>query len=333
MPVAVRAGQVLMVGLDARDGTDPSGVVGRYHLGGVILHGRSSRSMADLAARVRTLQAAAGQVPLHVSVDQEGGKVQALTGRGFPRMPSAVDQGRLGPAALRRLTIDWARRLAGAGITLNLAPVADTVPAGTAAANRPIGASQRNYDVLPARVGADVATVVGAARQAGVQSTLKHFPGLGRVRANTDTSTRATDPVADANDPYLAPFRSGIAAGAAAVMISLATYPRLDTGTVAVFSAPIVTGLLRGRLGFRGLVVSDDLGRAEAVRAVPPGQRAVRFLRAGGDLVLTVRTADAAVMSAALVAAAGRDRAFARRLADAARHVLASKQSAGLLRC
>jgi beta-N-acetylhexosaminidase len=335
MPLAARAGQVLVVGLPAAYPADPAGVVGRYRVGGVFLRGRSSQRAAALHRALRVLQAEAraGGVPLHVAVDQEGGRVQTLGGVDFPPIPSAVEQGRLDAATLRRVSADSARRLHAVGVTVNLAPVADTVPPDKVETNRPIGAYQRNYGVRPDQVGRDIATVVAATRRSGVLPTLKHFPGLGRVRANTDSSTTAVDPVASAADPYLEPFRAGIAAGAAAVMVSSATYPRLDRATIAAFSSPVITGLLRGRLGYRGLVVSDDLGRAVAVRAVPVGERAVRFVRAGGDMVLTVRSEDAAPMVAALVAAARAEPAFARRLAAAARNVLLSKQQAGLLPC
>src|SRR5207248_639059 len=83
--------------------------------------------------------------------------------------------------------------------------VADTVPAGTGGANPPIGAFNRQYGSAPDPVAQDIATVVGAAQSAGVLTTLKHFPGLGRVRANTDTSTQAVDPVTTVADPYLRP--------------------------------------------------------------------------------------------------------------------------------
>jgi beta-N-acetylhexosaminidase len=336
LPLAGRVGQLLMVGAPATKPQSVSGTVRAYRLGGVFLHGRSAQPAATVRAGLRQLQAsvaAAGGIPLQIAVDQEGGLVQTLRGPGFPRVPSAVEQGRLDQARLRALTADWARRLAAAGVTLDLAPVADTVPAGFAASNPPIGVSDRQYGSAPERVAADIATVVPAAQAAGVLTTLKHFPGLGRVRANTDTASTAVDSTMTADDPYQAPFASGVRAGAAAVMVSSARYPRLDGGSIAAFSTDIVTGLLRNRLHFGGLVVSDDMGAAVAVASVPPGDRAVRFVRAGGDLVLTVRPADGPTMTAALLAAARASVSFQARVTDAARHVLRSKYQVGLLRC
>jgi beta-N-acetylhexosaminidase len=182
-------------------------------------------------------------------------------------------------------------------------------------------------------VAADVEQVVAASQGAGVLTILKHFPGLGRVRANTDTSTKAVDSTATADDPYLQPFVAGIKAGSAGVMISSASYPKLDDDNVAAFSKPIITGLLREKLGFTGLVMSDDLGAADAVEQVPAGQRAVRFVAAGGDVVLSIRPQDAAPMAKAMTAEAGKSPEFEARVSDAARHVVQAKYRAGLLTC
>jgi len=330
MSLPHRAGQVLMIGTPVDEPGGIARAVRDRHLGGVFLAGRSTRSAASLRRDIAAVKADA-DVPLLVALDQEGGSVQTLKGPDFPLIPSARRLG-AGPAAKLRAEVrDSARRLAGIGVTMNLAPVADTVPASIGADNPPIGAFHREYGSDPAAVADDIAQVVPASQGAGVLTVLKHFPGLGRVRANTDTSTDAVDRTATVNDPYLEPFAAGIKAGSAAVMISSARYPKLDRQNIAAFSEPIVTGLLRDRMGYTGLVMSDDLGAADAAESVPVGERAVRFVAAGGDLVLTIRPQDAGPMSAALVAAAGKDAAFDARLTDAARHVVAAKRRAGLL--
>jgi beta-N-acetylhexosaminidase len=333
MSLSEKAGQVLMIGtaVDAPSGLGDT--VARYHLGGVFLHGRSTESRSRLSSGIAGLQKRSPEVPLLISLDQEGGQVQTLKGPDFPRLPSALKLGREPAATIHDTTADSAHRLAGIGVTIDLAPVADTVPAGLGDGNPPIGGFDRQFGSDPKKVAAAIRTVVPASQDAGVLTVLKHFPGLGRVRANTDTSAKAVDATTDADDPYLQPFRSGIEAGSAGVMISSASYPRLDPDNVAAFSSPIITGLLRTRLGFDGLVMSDDLGAAVAVAAVPAGERAVRFVAAGGDVVLTIKASDAAPMAAALLTRAQRDPAFAKRLTDAATHVLRAKQRAGILRC
>jgi beta-N-acetylhexosaminidase len=336
MSLEGRVGQLLMIGTPIANPGPLADTIRRYHLGGVFLAGRSNQSAATLKQNITALQnvaVSATGLPAQIALDQEGGLVQTLKGDDFPAIPSAVQQGKLTDETLKDQTVDWAHRLASAGVTMDLAPVADTVPAGTEHANPPIGALNRQYGSAPDEVAKDITTVVGAAQSTGIVTTLKHFPGLGRVRANTDTSTQAIDTSTTADDAFLKPFIAGIRAGSGAVMMSSASYPKLDAHAIAAFSTPIITGLLRQRLGFTGVVVSDDLGAAVAVSGVPLGERAVRFIQAGGDLALTVRAADAGPMSAALIAAAGRSTAFAARVTDAAGHVVRGKIRAGLVSC
>jgi beta-N-acetylhexosaminidase len=331
-----QVGQLLMVGTKVTSPADLADTVRLYHLGGTFLAGRSSASAASIRQGVQALQAAAtssGGIPLQVAVDQEGGEVQTLKGTDFPPVPTAVEQGRLDAATLRARTAGWAVRLLPAGITLDLAPVADTVPPSFAGSNPPIGGFDRQYGSTPDAVARDISTVVTAIQSTGVLTTVKHFPGLGRVHGNTDTASSVVDPVTTVDDPFLEPFVAGIRAGTAAVMVSLAQYPQLDPDSIAAFSRPIVTGLLRDRLGFTGLIVSDDLGAAASAGPVPVGDRAVRFVEAGGDMVLTVRSTDAAPMSAALMAQAQASPDFRAQVSAAATRVLRSKFQAGLLTC
>jgi beta-N-acetylhexosaminidase len=327
-------GQVMLVGTPIADPAAVSGLVLTYEFGGVFLSGRTQASAAQLRSGISALKASAPHAAgLLIALDQEGGRVQTVQGPDFPPIPSAGAQGALTDADLRTQTQAWAQRLVDIGVTLDLAPVADTVPASLGAGNPPIGALDRSYGSDPAAVAADVATVVGALQSEGVYSTLKHFPGLGRVTQNTDTSAGAVDTEATPQDPFLEPFRAGIKAGAGAVMVSLASYPNLDPQAIAAFSAPVVTGLLRQQLGFTGLIVSDDLGNAVAVRNVPVGERAVRFIDAGGDVALTVASSTAAPMFEGLLAAANGSAAFRAKLTAAATRVVRTKYAVGLLPC
>jgi beta-N-acetylhexosaminidase len=327
-----RAGQLLMIGTPVAQPRRLTRTVSDLHLGGIFLAGRSTRSATDLRADIAALTEA-GKIPPLVALDQEGGSVQTLKGKDFPLLPSAQRLGAGSQAKLRDTVRESARGLHSIGVTLNLAPVADTVPDDIGPANPPIGAFRRQYGSDPREVSAAITTVVPAFQDAGVLTVLKHFPGLGRVRANTDVARDVVDAQASATDPYLEPFAAGMKAGSAAVMISSARYPRLDRSTIAAYSKPIITGLLRDRLGFQGMVVSDDLGAADAASIVPVGERAVRFVTAGGDLVLTIRPQDAEPMAKALIAEARKSPDFDARITDAARHVLTAKNRAGMLGC
>jgi beta-N-acetylhexosaminidase len=244
-------------------------------------------------------------------------------------MPSALGQGALAPAALQRGAGTWAAELSAAGVNLNFAPVADVVPVGFDAQNQPIGLLHREFAHDQVTVATHVAAFVRGMQQGGVAVTLKHFPGLGRVTGNTDF-TPASDRTSSAADSS---FGAGIAQGADFVMVSLARYDRIDPQHLAVFSPTIITGMLRNSLGFRGVIVSDDLGAAAAVASISYGDRAVRFFEAGGDMVISQTTAVTEAMLAAVLARSAADPAFRDRLAGSVRRVLAAKESRGLLHC
>jgi beta-N-acetylhexosaminidase len=337
-----RIGQLLLVGTPAARPGAEARTVERYRVGGVFLVGRSDSAAAQVRREVRRLQtgvpalrsrAAVGAPRLLVAVDQEGGKVQTLRGPGFTTVPAAAVQAGWPVERVRALTATWAAELSGVGVTLDLAPVADTVPAGRERENPPIGVPGRQYGAAADDVAERVVAVSSELRRHRVLATLKHFPGLGRVRVNTDAGTGAVDARTDAGDPHLEPFSAGLRAGAQVVMVSSAVYPRLDPSRPAAFSEAVVDGLLRRRLGWDGLVVSDDLGRAKGVQGVETGRRAVDFVAAGGDLVLTVRAVDVPRMVGALLDRETRDAAFRARVDESALRVLAAKRSVGLLRC
>jgi len=249
-------------------------------------------------------------------------------------LPNALRQGSLERTTLRTQAEGLGRELAAAGVNVDLAPVADTVAADFAARNGPIGKYSRQYGSDPAAVADDVATVVDGLQAAGIVATAKHFPGLGRVSGNTDsTAAGITDEVTTATDPYLVPFQRAIAHNVGMVMVSSARYPKLDATHQAMFSEPIVTGLLRTTLGFGGVVITDDVGAAQAVAAVPVGERATRFVAAGGDIVLTAVPAQIPVMATAVLTRTQADPAFAAKVDAAATRVLTLKAAYGLLRC
>jgi beta-N-acetylhexosaminidase len=227
-----------------------------------------------------------------------------------------------------------AAELKAVGVNVDLAPVADTVAASFAPRNAPIGAYQREYGNDPATVSGAVVAAVGGYQDGGISATLKHFPGLGRVTGNTDlTADGTTDTTTTADDAYLEPFRAGIRAGADLVMVSSALYPKLDPADRAAFSRPVITGLLRGTLGYSGVVISDDLGGAGVVAGIPAAERATRFVAAGGDIVLTGLAPTVPTMARALRDKAAAEPPFATQVDAAATRVLELKAKRGLATC
>ena len=333
-----RIGQLFLLGL-ANDqlGAAEINAIRTYHLGSVWFVEQSTagataiRAVADSVQRLATAETTAS-VGFFVAANQEGGIIQALSGPGFSTIPSALDQGAIDPATLRPSAALWGRELASAGVNLNFAPVLDVVPPGTDAQNAPIGALQRGYGHDPATVSAHAIAFMRGMEDAGVATTGKHFPGLGRVTGNTDF-TSAIDDVTTANDAYLSPFRDAVAAGIPMVMVALAKYQQIDPAELAVFSPTVMRQMLRVSLGFNGVAISDDLGATVAVANIPAADRAINFLNAGGDLIISKTVAPANAMAAAIVTRASSDASFKARVDDAALRVLRAKADRGLVRC
>jgi beta-N-acetylhexosaminidase len=334
-----RVGQLFLLGVAGDHlSAAENAAIQTYHLGSAWLYNWRTGGLAGVRPLTAEIQALAtktntGGVGFFIGADQEGGRIQRITGPGFSTIPTALDQGALPVATLEADAVAWGRELAAAGINLDFAPVMDVVPPGADASNAPIGALQREYGHDPATAGDHGAAVVRGMAQAGIATTLKHFPGLGRVSANTDTANSVVDTVTTADDPYLNSFGAGIRAGAPFVMVSLATYTAIDPAHQAVFSPAIIGKLLRGRLGFEGVVMSDDLGAAAAVKSMAPADRATAFIAAGGDFIIVGGAAPAGQMAAAVIHRTNSDKAFAAQVDAAALSILEAKEAYGLLRC
>ena len=333
-----KAAQLFMAGIPAT-GVPPADQAALAHSapGGVYFSGRAKSGAADVARISADVQkrgtAAAHGVQLFVGVDQEGGKVQPLAGPGFSTIPPATEQGRWSPDQMRQAATTWGRELRSAGVNVDLAPIADTLSPAVGKANPAIGKYDRAFSTDPAVVASHVRAFVEGMRDAGVSTSAKHFPGLGAVRGNTDVQDHVVDDQATPNSPTMQPFEEAVRSGSPFVMSSSATYPKIDPANRAVFSRTTLSGLLRDRLGFKGLIISDDLGQAKEVASVPLGQRAVDFLAAGGDVVLTASPRTVDPMIDAVIDRSHRDPQFAARVSDAERQVLEAKTAHGLMPC
>ncbi len=302
-------------------------------VGSVVLLGQHHlrrRRDPRLTAELGSLGTA--ELPLMIAVDQEGGQVQRLRGQGFDAIPAATDQGELSEGELRAASSLWGDQLSIAGVHYNLAPVADVVPADKQRSNEPIGLLSRNFGNDAPTVSRSVVEFVEGMGEAGIATSLKHFPGLGEVVTNTDFGA-ATDDDITADSPSLGAVPGGHRGGRGSVMVSSAVFTQIDPDVEGVFSQVIISDLLRSDLGFDGVVIADDLGAARSVAGVTPADRAVRFLDAGGDLVIN---ADPTLMSAMIDATAAReatDEDFSERVLDSAERVLRLKASVGLVDC
>ncbi|MCT9819262.1 glycoside hydrolase family 3 protein [Microbacterium sp. W1N] len=330
-----QVGQLFMVGTTA-DGADAAAMaaVTDRHVGNIFLRGRSQATPAAVAAVVQQFTSLVGPATMAgtrmwVATDQEGGEVQVLQGPGFSQIPYGIRQADLPDDQLRAAAGTWGSELAAAGVDMNLAPVADIVTsADVRFDNPPIGAFGRQYGYDAATVGAKAGAFAAGMRDAGVMPTFKHFPGLGHVTANTDTTANVVDTTVVRGGPDITVYTGLTSAGPSVVMVSSATYQNLDPAAPAMFSPVVVGDILRGDVGFDGVVMTDDISGAVAVRAVPPADRAVRAIDAGVDLLLL--SADASPLPAmydAVLARAQQDAGFAQKVEAAAARILAAKSA------
>lgn len=337
MTQAQRIGQVFMTGTPVTGlSSAAASLVTRYHVGNLILTGRTTTGAPPVRALTSradalTTAAATASVPLFIATDQEGGYVQVLQGPGFSRMPTALTQGTWSDTYLSGAAKTWGTQVRRSGVDVNLAPVMDTVSAAFASQNAPIGRYYREYGHTPSVVADKGGTVLRAERSRGLAMTAKHFPGLGRVTGNTDTTAGVTDWVTTRTSADLVPFRAAVSSGARFLMVSSAYYAKIDPHHPAVFSSTVLTGMMRQDLGFQGVIVSDDLANARQVAAWTPGARAVDFLLAGGDLVLAVNPSTVPAMVQAVTARYVAQSTFRARVNSAALRVLEAKAAEGLL--
>src|SRR3954452_19515610 len=313
-------GQILMI---AFHGTTPPGYVQRAlrqgRASGVILFRANVPSPAVTRALTRRLQRS-GRDSVLIATDQEGGSIRIL-----PWAAPVPSQGAT-PTQLeaKRQASAAAKDLRAAGVNVTLAPVADVGGPGSVMSGRafPGGA-------------ADVAALTGAAvsgyRGTNIAATLKHFPGLGEAGTNTDDGpVSISSPRAALATRDLAPFQAGIKAGAPLVMASHAVYTGLDPNNIASQSKPILTTLLRGKLGFKGVVITDSMEAAAVLKRSSIELAALRSISAGADLLLLTGPGSFPLVSKQLMAGAKRSAKFRARIADAAARVIALKRSLGL---
>ncbi|MFM7807428.1 MAG: beta-N-acetylhexosaminidase, partial [Planctomycetota bacterium] len=238
--------------------------------------------MSKLNADIR---AAAGGSVL-VTVDHEGGRVQRFRGEGFPDQPSGRELGEAGVEAARAAGLAAAHDLRRVGFTMNLAPVLD---GDSNPANPVIGA--RAFSSDPVHAAACAVAYAQGLRAGGVHACGKHFPGHGDTNVDSHLDLpRLPHAMERLESVELVPFRAAAQAGIEAIMTAHVLFEALDPTVPATLSRTVVTGLLRERLGFDGLVITDDFEMQAIADRFEPGEAAVRAVEAGCDLVLVCHT-------------------------------------------
>jgi beta-N-acetylhexosaminidase len=252
-------------------------------IGGVILFGSNVSSPSQLQALTAKLQLAAhngGQPPLLITTDQEGGLVKRIPWA--PPNHSAQQLGQLPTAQSHTAGSLTGAALRADGVNVDLAPVAD-VPTGPSDF---IEQQQRAFSTNRFIVARDASAFADGLEGHKVWPVLKHFPGLGRATVSTDDAlvhiTATAQQLGRAWLPYRVAFRQGLDP---MVMLSTAVYPALDR-RAAAWSPAIIKGILRKRLGFTGVTITDSLDAAAHVRHTTDPPLALKSAAAGSDLIL-----------------------------------------------
>jgi beta-N-acetylhexosaminidase len=279
-------GQLAIVGFNGHDLPPETRSLAReFDLGGVIFFSRNVESPEQVADLSRQSQALATEIPLWVSVDQEGGRVARLK-RPFTEWPPMLTLGRAGSPESDRLAERFAKALAAelhaVGISLDYTPVLDvlTNPKNPVIGDRAL--AERAEDV--ARLGT---IIIRTLQGAGIAACGKHFPGHGDTSADSHHELPLLEHPPDRLHAIeLVPFKAAIAAGVASIMTAHILIPSLDEERPGTLSPAIVDGLLKKDLGYEGLVLSDDLEMKAISGRYGHSDATVQAIAAGCDAVL-----------------------------------------------
>ncbi len=315
--LARSCGQLLGVGFEGSSApAELLGRISRSEVGAVMLFRPNIESPGQVAALVRDLRLAAPEDgPIIVAVDQEGGLVQRLRSplTEWPDMLSVgmADEEARTEAVGRALGDE----LGALGIGWNFAPVLDV---HTNPANPVIGT--RAFGTTPQAVATHALAFWRGLRAAGVLGCGKHFPGHGDTRTDSHLDLPVVGhPIGRLRATEFGPFAAAVQAGAEAIMSAHVMYPALDPQSPATLSRKILTEILRGQLGFAGLLVSDDLGMKAVADRYPIEELVVTGVLAGIDHFLVRGPVDRQVAAGeALVRAAERDPAVRARVEESA---------------
>ena len=291
-------GQMLLIGFH---GTSPSGKdarriarqIAKGQIGGVILMDRNIRSPRQVRAMTSRFLSTGYPLTPIISVDQEGGLVQRLSARkGFKAYPTARTVARLyKPEKAHFIYKSMAQELANAGFNLNYGPVLDL---NLNRRNPVIGRLGRSYGAKPERVVAYARAFISAHREANVLTSVKHFPGHGS--SWSDSHKRFVDLTKTWKDIELEPYMALARDGAIdTLMVGHLYHPDFSNNQrlPATLTSTAIEGWVRGRLGFQGVVITDDLEmgaitryhnlRTTLIKAVQSGNDILMFSAAGAD--------------------------------------------------
>lgn len=278
MPLRDRLAQLLMVGVDPATEAGAVSLVRDEHVGGLFIGSGDTQLLTDGAvAKAKAMSA----LPLFVSIDEEGGRVQRVTGPNG-RLPSARTMAAtMSTAQVHALATSLGAELRKLGVNVDFAPDADV---SDQPGNAVIG--DRSFSNDPGVVTNYAGAFADGLRGAGVLPVLKHFPGHGHATGDSHTGAAVTPPLSSLLSDDLVPYRTLPNVGVTAVMVGHLGVPGL-TGAVPASLSPAAYQLLRSTFHFNGVAFTDDLGAMSAVTARYNLPSAVLLsLQSGADVAL-----------------------------------------------
>ena len=278
-----QVGSLLTIGYEGDD-APVCDALAKGRAGGVVLLARnihSAQQVKDLTKRLR--DAAGRNIP--IGIDQEGGRVARLADAGLPAGPSARTIASGPPQDAYQWGLQTGHHLAELGINLDFAPVldVDTNP------NNPV-IGDRAYGTTPEQVTRYAREAIRGLEQAGVVACGKHFPGHGDTLLDSHHDLPVVHHELERlHQIELKPFVD-LLPNLKTIMTAHVVYPALDPDHPATLSKKIITDLLRLQMGYRGVIISDDLEMAAVAETLTPPKRAVKAVQAGADMLLICRS-------------------------------------------
>lgn len=287
MTTTEKIGQMVMIGIQGKTlDEDARTMLSRFQVGGIVYFDRNIESADQLKRLSQDLQhyatdssGAGEKVPLFLSIDEEGGDVV----RGATVIRAPRSQKEIGVEGKPELEKSEAEKIGAElrqyGINMNFAPVADVSASST-----------RSFSSQPQQTASFVEAAADGYEHAGLLYTLKHFPGLGRGRTDTHQDIAVVDASRETLlKQDMLPFKAIIQKRHPEdylVMVSHILYTQLDSAHVASQSSAVMTQLLRGELGYQGIIITDDLEMGAVAKYAPMRELSARAVEAGADIVL-----------------------------------------------
>lgn len=326
MTLDQKIGQMVIAGLEGTSLREADRALIRdYGVGGVIFYADNTRSAAQtrqFTAEVRAANPRGDKLPLFISVDQEGGRVARL--KGVDKVPTAAAIGaKNDPAYARSIGEQLGEQLSSQGFNLDYAPVLDvnSNPDNPVIGDRSFGsdANQVSKIALPVMEGLESKQII---------PVVKHFPGHGDTSVDSHIALPVVNKsLAQLEKLELIPFKKAIADGADVIMIAHILLPKLDEKYPSSMSKAVITDLLRGKLGFEGVVMTDDMTMGAIAENYGLGDAAVRSVQAGSDIVLVAHGADDAIETIQAIKKAVKSGQISQqRIDESAARILALKQ-------